>query len=83
MNTIAEVATRLSVCVKVVRGWIASGELPHYRLGGKGHRGGIRIEEADLNAFLTARKVNGRQKNPSPLPSVNSRRPRLKHLRLS
>ena len=33
--------------------------LPHFRLGGRGKRGAIRIDLADLDAFILAQKVEG------------------------
>ncbi len=37
----------------------AQKRLPHYRIGGDGKRGCIRIDEADLEAFLAACKQDG------------------------
>jgi len=41
--------------------------LPHYRMGGKGKRGKILIEEVALNAFLQSRKVEGKPVDASSL----------------
>lgn len=37
--------------------WIEQRELPHYRLGGRGRRGRIVIDEADFTSFVTNRRV--------------------------
>lgn len=37
--------------------WCAERRLPHVRAGGRGRRGRILIEEADLSAFLTSCRV--------------------------
>ena len=39
--------------------------LPHYRVGGRGRRGKILIDEADLAAFFEACRVGG-QDQPAP-----------------
>lgn len=49
--TVAEAAARLRVCPRSIHRWIASKDLRVHRLGRR-----IRIAEADLQAFLTARK---------------------------
>jgi len=81
MLTVKEIAERVAICESIVYGWIASGELPHFRLGSHARRGAIRVEEADLQAFLAAKKQEGRREFLPPSPK---RRPiKLKHLRLS
>jgi len=45
------------VSVSLIYLWIEEKELPHYRLGGKGRRGRIVIDEDDFAAFLASRKV--------------------------
>jgi excisionase family DNA binding protein len=81
MYTVKTAAERLSVCPSVVYDLVASGILPHYRIGKKGCRGAIRIDEADLNAFLAAQK---REKGPATTMPPAPRKPHviLKHLRL-
>jgi excisionase family DNA binding protein len=80
MYTVKTAAHRLSVCPSVVYDLVASGAIPHYRFGKNGCRGAIRIDEADLDAFLAAQK---RKKGPEAMPPA-PRKPRviLKHLRL-
>lgn len=48
----------------LVYSWIEQRQLPHYRLGGKGRRGRIVIDEADFAAFLACRKVESGQLRP-------------------
>jgi len=64
--TVKEAAQRADVCVALVYGWCQSGVLAHLRLGGQGRRGCIRIEEADLQAFLAGQKREGRQDELPP-----------------
>jgi len=78
--TVQQVAVRLNVCDDLVYDWCNSGMLPHFRLGRKGRRGGIRIEEGALEAFLTTQKQEERQPPRSPAPR---RKPvKLANLRL-
>ena len=44
--------------------WIEERQLPHYRLGGKGKRGRIVVNETDFLAFLASRKVEAGQLRP-------------------
>ncbi|MCI0458329.1 MAG: helix-turn-helix domain-containing protein [Gemmataceae bacterium] len=75
MLSVKEAAKRWGVSAALIYGWVESGELPHYRLGASGRRGTIRIAEADMEAFLAARKRGG------SLPSPPAPRP-FKHVRL-
>jgi excisionase family DNA binding protein len=54
MLTVKQVAERLRISASLVYSWCEDRILPHYRMGGKGKRGKILIEEAALNAFLPA-----------------------------
>jgi excisionase family DNA binding protein len=67
-----QVAARVGVSDSLVYEWCAQGLLKHYRFGGKGRRGCIRIEEADLDAFLAA-----------CLHEVRPPAPTLKHIQMS
>jgi excisionase family DNA binding protein len=71
----------VSVCLMYV--WIRSGMIAHYRVGRPGSRGGIRIAEADLDAFLAGMRKNGVSAKMKP---VAARLPpqsiKLKHLSL-
>lgn len=52
--TVEEVAESLRVAVPTVRAWIAAGELPAYRFGGKL----LRIARPDFEVFLVGSKVS-------------------------
>ena len=57
MLTVKQVAERLRISASLVYSWCEEKMLPHYRMGCKGKRGKILIEEAVLDAFLQSRKV--------------------------
>jgi excisionase family DNA binding protein len=59
MLTVKQVAARLRISASLVYSWCEDHLLPHYRMGGKGKRGKILIEEAALNIFLQSRRVEG------------------------
>lgn len=80
MLSVRQAAEKAGVCPSLVYGWVANGELPHFRLGAKGRRGKVAIAEADLDAFLSSRKRKGRRETP---PSPKKPPIRLKHLGLS
>jgi excisionase family DNA binding protein len=67
-----QVAARVGVSDSLVYEWCAQGLLKHYRFGVKGRRGCIRIEEADLDAFLAA-----------CLHEIRPQVPPLKHIKLN
>jgi excisionase family DNA binding protein len=48
------VAARLGLSTKAVRGLVARGELPAYKLAGR-----IRIDPADVEAYLAAARIRG------------------------
>jgi excisionase family DNA binding protein len=50
--SVRQTADRLGVSTKTIRRWIASGELPHYRIGRS-----IRIAEFDLIGFIRVRRA--------------------------
>ena len=60
MLTVKQVAANLRISASLVYGWCDDHLLPHYRMGGKGKRGKILIEETALTAFLQSRKVEGK-----------------------
>lgn len=82
--SVKEVAGRTGVSEAIVRGWIRDGLLPHYRLGAKGRRGKIAVAAEDLDSLLASFRVDLK---PAPKPAVKpspvSRKPVLKHIRLS
>jgi excisionase family DNA binding protein len=71
MLRVADVARRLNCSVANAYTLIESGRLPHFRVGA--HRGGIRVSEEQLQAFLDS----AREGPDTPRPA----RPRLKHVR--
>jgi excisionase family DNA binding protein len=78
--SIKQAAARAGVSAALVYGWVGDGLVPYYRLGGKGRRGKILIDDADLDAFLASRRVGPAAAGsaaPAPRPPV-----RLRHLRL-
>jgi excisionase family DNA binding protein len=78
MNTVKAAATKLNVCPSVVYDLVASGALPHYRIGRPGRRGAIRIADADLEAYLAGQK---RETGPM-VPQAPKRNIVLKHVKL-
>lgn len=72
MLTPKQVAARVGVSDSLVYEWCAQGLLPHYRMGRKGKRGKVLIEEADLSAFLAGCRQEAKLEVPP-----------LKHIRLS
>ena len=60
MLTVKQAAEKLRVSPSLVYSWCEDQLLPHYRMGGKGRRGKILIEEAALDAFLQGCKVEGK-----------------------
>jgi excisionase family DNA binding protein len=69
MLTVAEVAKRLNVSQALVYGWVESGMLGHFRLGCRGKRGAIRVDEADLQTFLANQKREDKILG-QPMPEV-------------
>ena len=65
--TVSDIAETLSVDVETVRRWLRSGELRGVFLG---RRGGYRIRESDLNAFLESR-YNRPAKNMNDVTETN------------
>jgi excisionase family DNA binding protein len=47
-----QAAARAGVSVSLIYELCSQGRIPHYRLGGRGKRGTIRVEDTDLDAFL-------------------------------
>jgi excisionase family DNA binding protein len=74
--SVADVASRLKISMALVYALIATGSLPHLRLGKPGHRGCIRIAEADLDAFIEQLKQKKGQpavKPAAPKPHVKTK----------
>ena len=73
-------AEHATVSEGIIRAWVASGLLPHYRLGAPGKRGKIAIAVDDLEALLASLKVGRVEPVPVPAPKVVT--PKYRHLRL-
>jgi excisionase family DNA binding protein len=58
--TIKQAAERAGVSPALVYAWCEERRLAHYRLGAKGKRGKILIEERDLDHFLEEQRVEPR-----------------------
>ena len=63
MLTPKQVAERIGVSDSLVYEWCGQGLLQHYRFGGKGKRGCIRIATEDLDGFLIGCRGNPRTMN--------------------
>jgi excisionase family DNA binding protein len=59
--SVQETADRLGVSPSLVYQWCHERTLPHLRLGKAGRRGKILIDEADLDAFIAASRVEAGQ----------------------
>ncbi|MFO0849975.1 MAG: helix-turn-helix domain-containing protein [Gemmataceae bacterium] len=62
--SVRDAARRAGVSPSLVYQWCTDGSLPHYRLGGNGKRGKIRIDPADLDALVEGRRVSGTPAHP-------------------
>lgn len=60
MLTVKQAAEKLRVSPSLVYSWCEDRILPHYRMGGKGKRGKILIEETALDALLQSHRVDSR-----------------------
>jgi excisionase family DNA binding protein len=54
-----QAAERAQVSVSLIYQWVEERLLPHYRVGGRGKRGRILMDPADLDAFLESCRVDG------------------------
>ena len=72
MLTIQQAAERLGVSDSLLYELCSTGLLPHYRMGRKGKRGRLLIEEADLSTFLASCRHEATVEVPP-----------LKHIRMS
>jgi hypothetical protein len=79
MITVKAAAIHASVSESIIRAWVASGLLVHYRLGAPGKRGKIAIKLEDLEAFLAGRRVE----NTPPAPKVKKPKVAFRHLKVS
>jgi excisionase family DNA binding protein len=73
MLTVKQAAQRKCLSPQLIYLWCHEGRLAHYRLGGRGRRGRILIDEADLDAFLTSCRVEAGGAPPAPVVSTRRR----------
>lgn len=80
MLSVKEVAQRVKVSEAIVRAWITSGKLPHYRLGAPGRRGKIAVKPEDLETFLASCRVE-----PNSVNRLNPQRQKttFQHLKIN
>lgn len=73
MLTVKQAAARSGLSPSLIYALCAERRLPHLRLGKKGRRGRILIEECDLAAFMDSCRVPAEQapavKPPGPAPA--------------
>jgi hypothetical protein len=55
--TVSQAAERAGVCATIIYGWCAARLFPFYRIGSKGTRGKIFIDETDLATYLESCRV--------------------------
>jgi excisionase family DNA binding protein len=68
--TVKEAAERTGMSESLIYQLCNERRLTHYRLGGKGKRGAIRIDEADLSAFLASCRQEAKPEVP-PLRHIH------------
>jgi excisionase family DNA binding protein len=61
MLSVKQAAAAKGLSTQLIYLWCEERRLPHYRLGGRGRRGRILIDPADLDALMQTLKVT-----PSP-----------------
>lgn len=69
MLTVKQAAERANVSTALVYQWCNERRLPHYRLGGKGRRGKLLIDPADLDAFMRSLRVEEETASSAPASS--------------
>ncbi len=70
MLTVKAAATKAGVSAGLVYQWCAERRLPHLRMGKRGRRGRILIEESDLAAFMESCRVAAEEPVKPPAPKV-------------
>jgi excisionase family DNA binding protein len=55
--TVKQAAEREGLSPQLIYRWCEERRLPHYRCGGRGRRGRILIDPADLDSFMETLKV--------------------------
>jgi len=71
MLSVREAARAMGVSPALVYQLCAEGMLPHYRLGGRGRRGKIVIDPAELDAYFRARRVEPEAPPHPPLGHIS------------
>jgi hypothetical protein len=80
--SVKQAAAHASVCESIVRAWVRSGSLAHYRLGVPGKRGKIAIRVEDLDAVMAGCKVC--EKGPAtPVAKPPKAKTAFRHLRIT
>jgi excisionase family DNA binding protein len=72
MLTVKQAAERANVSTALVYQWCEERRLPHYRLGGKGKRGKLLINPADLDAFMQSLRVEAGESRSSASGRISS-----------
>jgi excisionase family DNA binding protein len=60
MLTVKQAAEQKGLSQQLIYLWCEEQRLAHYRLGGRGRRGRILIDPADLDAFIESQKIQPR-----------------------
>lgn len=81
MLTVKQAAKHACVCESIVRSWVRTGQLPHFRLGAKGRRGKIAIAVEDLDALLAEFRIAKRE--PEPRKATVPVKSAFRHLRIT
>jgi hypothetical protein len=76
--TVKEAALHACVSESLIRLWVRTQLLPHYRLGAPGKRGKILIEVEDLDGVLASFKIGKKEPEPPKAPAHSQHV--LKHL---
>ena len=71
--SVKQAAERVGVSESMIYQWCHERRLAHLRLGTGGRRGKILIEEADLDAFVNAQRVEAGEASTAPA---------LKHIKI-
>lgn len=58
MLTVRVAAERIGVSTALIYQWCDERRLTHYRFGGRGRRGKILIDPADLDTFMQTQRIN-------------------------
>ena len=82
MLTVKEAALHACVCESVIRAWVRSGLLPHYRpsASGKPGQGKILIQVEDLDGAMAGFKITKKEPEPKVVPAPKP--VTLRHLRM-